>query len=163
MHVPPHQIPHFHPYTWYTGRDTYPDIPVTHLCQFWLLSHLYHKRWWSIKRLTVSKSNTGIEHQVPIFPPTSPTNKFHAFLKDCIRKKIHNKIDWKDIIQPLLLSFRMFPGIHSKKSQFFLPGRIPLTTVCKLLSPRTRYLGDENVSTWKQSGRSFHWQGKISA
>ena len=69
--------------------------------------------------------------------------KFHSFLKTCIRKHINGKVDWEDTGQHLLLSFRILPGIHSRKSpHFILFGRDPLTLLRKLLLPKIWYQGD---------------------
>ena len=72
------------------------------------------------------------------------SEKSHSFLKACVRKHIHNKLDRKDTVQLLCFSLRILPGIHSRDSPFFLLfGRDPLTPLRKLLSPKIRYQGDE--------------------
>ena len=89
----------------------------------------------------------GIKHHF-LIPYHSQSNgileKFHSFLKACIEKHIHGKLDWEDTVQHYLFSFRILLGIHSKESPIFLHFvRDPLTPLRKLLTPYIRYLGDE--------------------
>ena len=59
----------------------------------------------------------GSEHQFtsPYHPQSNEVlEKIPLFLKTCIRKHRHKKLDWEDIIQLLLFSFRMIPCIYSR-------------------------------------------------
>ena len=112
------------------------------------------------------KSDTGTGHQTPIFQPTLPKIKWNTreipFCSKGLHQKTHTQQDLEDNIQLSLFSLRMLPGIHSKKGPFFLLLGRDLTLLCKFLSLKTRYIGDEKVSlNWKQSGMPLHLQGEI--
>ena len=93
--------------------------------------------WKEFKKEFFQKveSELGIKHQFlsPHHPQSnSILEKIHYFLKVCVRKHTHGKLDWEDNSQLSFFSFRMLPGIHFKESPFFLPfGRDPTKSSCK--------------------------------
>ena len=61
-------------------------------------------------------SESGIEHKFssPHHPHSNGIlEKFHSFIKACVRKHIHHKLDWEDKLLLSLFIFGMLPDINS--------------------------------------------------
>ena len=93
----------------------------------------------------------GVEYKC-YTPPYHPQSNgriegFHSFLKACMSKHITPSKEWDEVTSLACAAYNFFPNEHSKESPFFLMfGRDPRTPLQKMLTPKIRYLGDdENI------------------
>ena len=93
----------------------------------------------------------GVEYKC-YTPPNHPQSNgriggFHSFLKACMSKHITPFKEWDEVTSLACAAYNFFPNEHSKESPFFLMfGRDPRIPLQKMLTPKIRYLGDdENI------------------
>ena len=103
------------------------------------------------KLFTQIATELGVEYKC-YSPPYHPQSNgriegFHHFLKTCMAKHIRENKEWDELTQMACAAYNFFPNEHSKESPFFLMfGRDPRIPLNQLLTPKLRYLGeDENV------------------
>ena len=123
------------------------------------MNHVYYKYGGSFKILSdngtefknklmeeISKE-LGVEYIV-YSPPYRPQSNgriesFHYFLKACIAKHINPQLEW-DVVA--YTAYNFLPNEHSRESPFFLMyERDPLLPLNKLLQPKIRYLGNDEI------------------
>ena len=93
----------------------------------------------------------GVEYKC-YTPPYHPQSNgriegFHSFLKACMSKHITPSKEWDEVTSLACATYNFFPNEHSRESPFFLMfGRDPRIPLQKMLTPKIRYLGDdENI------------------
>ena len=93
----------------------------------------------------------GVEYKC-YTPPYHPQSNgrmegFHSFLKACMSKHITPFKEWDEVTSLACATYNFFPNEHSRESPFFLMfGRDPRIPLQKMLTPKIRYLGDdENI------------------
>ena len=91
----------------------------------------------------------GVEYKL-YTPPYHPQSNgriegFHSFLKACMSKHITPHMEWDEVTSLACAAYNFFPNEHSKESPFFLMfGRDPRIPLQQMLTPKIRYLGDED-------------------
>jgi transposase InsO family protein len=97
---------------------------------------------------TTVANELGVEFKI-YSPPYRPQSNgriegFHYFLKACMGKYITPKLDWDDVVPLACAAYNFLPNEHSKESPFFLMfGREPRLPLQQMLSPKIRYMGNE--------------------
>ena len=114
------------------------------------------------KLFTQIATELGVEYKC-YSPPYHPQSNgriegFHHFLKTCMAKHIRENKEWDELTQMACAAYNFFPNEHSKESPFFLMfGRDPRIPLNQLLTPKLRYLGeDENVLSLEALKRIYH-------
>ena len=91
----------------------------------------------------------GVEYKC-YTPPYHPQcngriEGFHSFLKACMSKHIAPHREWDEVTGLACAAYNFFPNEHSRESPFFLMfGRDPRIPLQQMLTPKLRYLGDED-------------------
>ena len=104
----------------------------------------------------------GVEYKC-YSPPYHPQSNgriegFHHFLKACMAKHIRGNKEWDEIVPLACAAYNFFPNEHSKESPFFLMfGRDPRIPINEFLTPKIRYLGDdENILSLESLKQIYH-------
>ena len=73
-------------------------------------------------------------------------------------KHIRGNKEWDEIVPLACAAYNFFPNEHSKESPFFLMfGRDPRIPINEFLTPRIRYLGDdENILSLESLKQIYH-------
>ena len=114
------------------------------------------------KLFTQVATELGVEYKC-YTPPYHPQSNgriegFHHFLKACMSKHIKQAKEWDEVTDLACAAYNFFPNEHSKESPFFLMfGRDPRIPLQSLLTPKIRYLGDEeNVLSLEALRRIYY-------
>ena len=104
----------------------------------------------------------GVEYKC-YSPPYHPQSNgriegFHHFLKACMAKHMRGNKEWDEIVPLACAAYNFFPNEHSKESPLFLMfGRDPRIPINKFLTPKIRYLGDdENILSLGSLKQIYH-------
>ena len=91
----------------------------------------------------------GVEYKC-YTPPYHPQSNgriegFHSYLKACASKHITPHREWDEVTGLACAAYNFFPNENSRESPFFLMfGRDPRIPLQQMLTPKLRYLGDED-------------------